>query len=434
MFLRRYWLLLIAASVIFLVHYTLAGQAVYGDGMGYFAHLHSWVFDRDLDFTNEFRHVYSPENNNSSLSKSAPDILFVDTLPDKKAANYYNPGIAALLLPFYLTADFVTVLGNTIGLPWIRNGYSDLYQIFSGLGGVIYTVAGLYLLEKILLKTGFSTKVSFLSVALIFSATHLFYYGSYDVLNSHFASFFTNILAWFLILSVKSKRGVFAAGLASGLAACVRPQDGMLLLVMAGYLRFTKTKYIRHYVVAFVLGFLPWIIFSTTVFGAFWKHTHVIYLWSRVGDGTLINWVASLFDARNGLFTKSPILLLSLIFLGLNRKILNKPIVLWTGIFFVIQHLIISFQLGWTAAAYGGRMYTSSLVFFTLLIAGLLERLWEKRGMIFTLVFGVVFVLLNWISMARFILVDRETSDGAGGVEKSTIQRIEKIQKYFGLP
>ena len=434
MFTRKYWLLLVSAAVVFLVHYSLAGQAVYGDGLGYFAHLHSWVFDRDLNFANEFRHVYSPENNNSSKPISAPDIAFVETLPDRSAGNYYNPGTAVLLLPFYLFADLISGLGNAIGLSLPRNGYADLYQIISGLGAVLYAVFGVYLLEKILKQTGFSEKVSFFSAILIFLGTHLFYYGSYDVLNSHFASFFANALAWWLIVSHKSKRGVIAAGLAAGLAACIRPQDGILIFAMAGYLWQTKSKYIPGFVLGLIPGLSMWLIFSSTVFGAFWKHTHVLYLWSRVGDGTIINWLSSLFDGRNGLFIKSPVLLVSLIFLGLNRKLLKKPVILWTGIFFVIQHVIISFQLGWTAAAYGGRMYTSSLIFFGLILAGLMEKLWEKRGTIFTLAFGVVFILLNWYSMARFILFDRETSDGKGGVEKSTLLRLQKIQNYFRLP
>jgi hypothetical protein len=430
---RRYWLLLVFGFGIFLGHYALAGQAVYGDGIGYFAHLHSWVFDRDLNFTNEFRHIYSPENNNSPNPISAPDVLFVNTLPDQSAANYYNPGMAMLLLPFYIAADLIANFGNLAGLPFQQNGYSDLYQIFSGLGAVSYSIAGIYLLEKILVSSGYSKKVSFLSAVLIYLATHLFYYGAYDVLNSHFASFFAGTLAWYLLLSRKSKIGLVMAGLAAGLSVCTRPQDGILVLVMAGFLWHTKSKHVSHFILGFIPGLILWLIFSTTVFGVFWKHTHVLYLWSRIGDGTIINWLASLFDARNGLFSKSPILLITLMYLILNLKLLKKPVILWTGIFFMIQHLIISFQLGWTAAAYGGRMYTSSLLFFALLLAGLIERLWDKRGKIFTLVFGLGFILLNCYSMVRFIFYERETSGENLGIEQSTQLRLKKLLPFIKI-
>src|SRR6185369_12161298 len=117
-----YLFLFFFASAIFLLHYLIAGQAVYGDGVGYYAHLHSWYFDHDFNYTNEYKHIYTPENNNNPKPLVSPVIQIVGITPDGRAENLYSTGVAILLFPFYTAADGVAIIGNSIGIPLARTG------------------------------------------------------------------------------------------------------------------------------------------------------------------------------------------------------------------------------------------------------------------------------------------------------------------------
>ncbi len=46
-------------SFAFLLHYWIVGQAVYGDGIYYYAYTRSLYKDHDLNFSNEFSHSYN---------------------------------------------------------------------------------------------------------------------------------------------------------------------------------------------------------------------------------------------------------------------------------------------------------------------------------------------------------------------------------------
>jgi len=50
---------------MFLGHFWLVGQAVYGDGRYYWAAARSMWIDHDLYLKNELRHHYSPVSNNT---------------------------------------------------------------------------------------------------------------------------------------------------------------------------------------------------------------------------------------------------------------------------------------------------------------------------------------------------------------------------------
>jgi hypothetical protein len=97
-------------------------------------------------------------------------------------------------------------------------------------------------------------------------------------------------------------------------------------------------------------------------------------------------------------------------------------------IFFLTQFVIITFQGGWEAAAYGGRMYISSLVFFGLVLGKFLLSFRKKsRGAVY--LFVAIFVVINFLSMAVFILRDKGAEGGTYGTEQRTIQRMEKFFK-----
>ncbi|EKD52562.1 MAG: hypothetical protein ACD_61C00304G0001 [uncultured bacterium] len=437
-----YSVLFALAILIFLTHYFVSGQAVYGDGIGYYSHLHSWVIDRDWDYTNEYRHIYDSEHNNAIEDTLSPSVQIVSTTPEGKAENFYGTGVAVLLLPFYLLAHLIALTINFFGAGISTLGYGDWYQILTGVGAVIYSFLGLFFLEKVINLTVQNRKISLISSVSIFLSTSLFYYSGFDVINSHFASFFLSALFFYLFLRKDCWEYSLLLGLIAGLMTITRPQDSIVVLIwclssLANYFSGKKPNHFRilmgrakKFLTGYIFAFSPMIIHWIILFGNPLNHPYWRGLVERVQSKPVIDIFGSFFNPVTGLFYRTPLLLVLFIyFLYLlirkeNLKNLKYPL-----LFFLGQFLIITVQGGWAAAAYGGRMYLSSLVFFALLLGKLLLQISKKR-MAWAYLFVGTFICLNLVSMMIFILRDKGVEGGKFGTEQRTIQRLKNLRIY----
>lgn len=437
--------LFIFSSIVFLGHYAIAGQAVYGDGIGYFAHLHSWVIDGDWDNTNEYKHVYSPDNNNTDEPKVSSVVQIVPTSKEGKAVNHFGPGMAFLLLPFYVFANLIANIGNTVGINFHANGYSDLYQIFSGLGAIVYVMFGLFILEK-LVNTFIKTPlVSRISVFTLFLSSNLFYYGSYNVINSHFASFFLATSFFYVLYKFKDAPSKhFLLGLIGGLMAANRPQDGFIVVVwlisvffkQRFSLDFKKLKKMAESSFVFALGFFATLSLSIVHllknYGTVSNRAYMQSFANQLNDWRSIDFTESLLNPTTGLFAKSPILIVVFVyFVYLAYKKRANALYFLAFVFFLGQLLIITAQGGWVAAAYGGRMYISSFVFFGLILGEFIKSFTERFGMKLVLLFISGFTILNFYSILRFTLYEKEASGGNVGIEEYTLERFNNLQEKF---
>jgi len=416
------------AVTIFLIHYVVSGQAVYGDGIGYYAHLHSWVIDGDWDYTNEYKHIYDHEHNNANTGVESSNVQIVSVAKNGKAENFYGTGVALILLPFYLLAHLLSVVANYLGANLSVEGYSDVYQIISGIGAIFYAITGVYFLEKIINLAVSDEKMSLISSVTLFLSSSLLYYGSFDVINSHFASFCLATIFFYYFLSYGNRNSLLF-GLIAGLMSGVRVQDSVIVIIWA--ISFWKNtnlfwKKLRKFVIGFSFALIPTMIHWYSVFGNPLEHTYLRSILNTYKAKTTPDILGSLFDPTTGLFIRTPLLLiLFLFFLYLSWKkeikLLFHPFV-----FFLLQFAIITIQGGWAAAAFGGRMYMSSLTFFGILLGMMVLRC-GKKGTSRIYLILLMFIILNFFSMAHFILRDKGAEGGLRGTEKRTQQRIQRI-------
>ncbi len=391
---------------MFLLHYALIHQAVYGDGIGYYAHLHAWVIDHHTDNTNEYLHIYSPKNNNASQPLHTDIVQIVKTDSKGKAQNFYSPGPALLLLPFFLLAHILAGVLHVIGVPIVMNGYSDIYQISTGLGAIVYAMCGLWFLEKILFIFTKHTSTSFAIAVLSWAASSLFYYTTYDVINSHFASFF--LVTGCVLFMLKNKKNLISfllTGFLIGFAGTTRPQDILIgvvwLIVVINELSVAAMLWCF---LGAVLGFLPEFLHTTFMYSNLLEHPYFVPVAHSSRSLLSIDWLGSLFHPTTGLFAKAPLFLLG--FCGAVWTFLKKKDVRIFALFcfFLTQYMIVSIQGGWFAAAYGGRMYISSTVFFAIGLAEL-YMLAQKRSMKYLFIaFCSLCVFVNMVSMLHFII------------------------------
>ncbi|KKT29369.1 MAG: hypothetical protein UW41_C0022G0014 [Candidatus Collierbacteria bacterium GW2011_GWC2_44_18] len=424
-----YLCLFLFAVLIFLIHYAISGQAVYGDGIGYYSHLHSWIIDRDWDYTNEYKHIYDHEHNNFDTGVESPVVQIVSTSESGKAENFYGTGVAVLLLPFYLLAHLISMALNLFGANLTTNGYGDWYQIFSGLGAIFYTVCGIYFLEKIIYFETRNSRISVVSAMTIFLSTNLLYYGSFDVINSHFASFFLATVFFYLFFNDKGSNNHLLLGLMAGLMTITRIQDSVIVILWVTEILRShnlKLKVVSKFLIGFLFGIMPLAIHWSMVFDNPLRQTYIRGLFETFQARQVPSILGSLFNPVTGLFTRIPLLaVLYIFFLYLVVKKEAKNL-LYPFSFLVMQFCIITVQGGWVAAAYGGRMYLSSMVFFGLLLGKLLLRISVKSLARVYLIVSL-FIVINFISISLFILRDKGAEGGEHGTEQRTLQRIQKF-------
>jgi hypothetical protein len=424
---KKYFFLFVFGCLVFLAHYKFSGQAVWGDGINYWAYLPSVYYDHDLDFEDEYRHIYTPENNNSANPKLAPQIQKTSITSVGKTNNPHPPGTAIVWFPAFIAAD---ILSSVFKLP--QNGFADMYQVFCGIWSVGITIIGLLLCEKVVHQITKNRQASFVSTVLIFLASPLLFYGSYDVLNSHFASFFLANLFWYLLLVKQNNWKVSVIlGVVVGLATLVRLQNSLLLIVAVVYVFWRKKMLIKYH--SLILGTTFLLTISPLFF--IWLNIYGIPIPAEYKNWWLqTNLLGSLFHKTNGLFSRTPILLISL--LGLKSFAdRSRRIAMLMFFFFFTQLIVITLHGGWSAAAYGGRMYTSSLPFFAISLSYLLIRIQKKWDNKILFYFSAFFVILNIISAMSFVLFEKEVNSGKKrGLEEHTQKRVENIiRKYINL-
>jgi len=433
-----YPLLIIISVFIFLSHYIIAGQAVYGDGIGYYSYLYSIVIDGDIDTTNEYKHIYTPFNNNSLNPEMSPVVQIVKASKEGKVENHFGMGVAILLTPFFISANALSILLNFIGVHVPAQGYSDIYQIFTGIGAVFYTILGIYILDRLLFHFLKDSYVGKLTITAIFFATNLLYYGSFDVINSHFASFFLSTLFFYILFIYKNDiKKTASLGFITGFILSVRPQDALVAVIWIIYALNNYKKNNKYYkkfgkeLLVFLLfaflGSLALVYNWTYTYGNPLNHPYLQATYQYMVNSNL-RLLDSFFNTSTGLLSTTPILIIPLIYfiyLIFSKKASIQIILL--SIFFTLQYIMITLQGGWQAAAYGGRMYISTLPFFAFLLAGFLKTLTLRYGKRISLIMVSVFILLNLFNMARFLLFNKQTEGVSLGTEQRTKERLKYL-------
>lgn len=361
--------------VVNILHTAVVGKSVYGDGRYYVSMLDSVVRDRDLDMANQFRMFSVIEPNTAN------------NIPAQK----YPIGFSILLVPLYIFLQYF-ITGYKI--------YPLFVQYVLSIYGSLTVVSGLFFLWLVHRKL-FGEKIALYSTISVALSTNLFFYGAIDTVNSHPYSFFLSSVMLAILFLQQSP---FPLGIFSGLLYLVRPQD--LVCSIPAFIQKSSVKRIIFLLIPITFAVLLQVIVNYRIFGTLLASG---YLQSgREGflhDG--FHPLEVLFSPKYGLFTVTPIIVLSLVglFIGKNTRILMKTGILFV---FILQLIIISAWSTWSqGASYSGRMFVSILPPLSLGLSGLyasLQKLWNGTFIIAMII--ISFSLLNMLSILRFLLIN----------------------------
>ena len=400
----RGWLVIAALAVALVLGFFALNAAAPGgrridriegmDAVVYFDVAHSLVFDRDLDLTNELRHVAPVANSWTSVQPATG-----------RPGSPYAIGYSLLTTPFLVLGTGMDALA---GRP--TDGYASAARTAYTLANVLFTGVGLLLLYDFLTQaarlfspgaprrvtagdrharpgTVSDTAISAWVVAIMLVATPVAYYAYGGM--AHAATFLLGsafLAAWVRAYDSTSVPRWAIAGLLGGVLSITRWQDiffvGTPLLVDLGSVRdwtapARRGAWLKSRTVYSVAAAACWIPQLLE-----WKSIYGHYLTVPQGGGFLEfppRFVPQvLFSSQHGWFLWTPIALLGVAGLVAGLRRLPQLFAPWLVVIACEVLLMGAMPTNWSGTDSFGQRSLTSLV--PLLALGTANLLWSTRG------------------------------------------------------
>lgn len=373
-------LFLIISCLVFLAHYFLIGQAVYGDGRFYYSYARSLAIQGDLDIKDELTHPFSPEGNN--LSGSKPE--------EFSGYPVQSLGPSLIWAPIIALQHQIALRSGLLA-----NGFSDVYQIAVGLASIFLTGLALHRLGNLIEKI-YSQKIAILTLLLTWAGSNLFFYTAIDNINTHFLSFSLASFALSEYLG-KKKPSLFLTGIMAGLAFQNRQMDIIFhaSLFLAYLWRGKRISGLFKFTVPFALVILPQLIVWRFQFGSL--------LPPMTGSGFWNFDPASIFNILvmppQGLLFTAPAMFLALLFLFSFK---TDRFIRFAGLSLIAFLAINTFWWSPTGgASFGQRFLIVYYPLLSLVLASLLKKVPSTKTFIFTAIITLLnlahtFIFLYW--------------------------------------
>jgi len=316
----------------------------------------------------------------------------------------YPMGLAILYSPFFVVGNLFTGMS---GFP--QDGLSLPYQVSIAMGGLVYTIIGIWFLRKILIRY-FTDTVSSLIMIILVLGTNYFELTAYDGAMPHNYLFMIYaIIIWLTIRWHEKPQWKFSIplGLLCGLSVLIRPTAGIIVFIpllwnlwdrnsWKGKVHLIRDNYLQVAAIALSLMFV--VSFQLV----YWKIHSGKWIYYSYEKGEELQWIAThiwkvLFSYKKGWLVYTPVMLFAILgFIPLwnKKKSLFTPVL----IFFVIDLLVVSSWPNWW---YGGSFSQRSMMEAYLLLAfplgAFLEWILNRKNTIKIPVFLLLsfFIILN---------------------------------------
>lgn len=384
-------IILLITILFFLFAFFIAKkQTIFADGAGYFSYPYELLKNGNLEYS----------------SSSSSKYFGVIKTPEYNL-NKYPIGTGLFLTPAFLAGDLV----NSLSTRFDHSIFSKNYQFFVGFFGILYLIAGLVFLQKVL-RSLFSKKASDLTLLAIALATNLTIYATVDASFSHIYSFLTiNAFIYFVLKCIKNFNYKNSAllGLSLGLVLLIRPSNAIVVLIpiIVVIPKLKKTSIFQFQNIKKIISILFFTLLTIFPQISYWQSitgNPIIFSYRGEHFNFLSPQIANvLFSFNRGLLTLSPILILSI--LGLNflrKKYLGLCIAVF--VFMIFNLIIISSWWMWDyGIGYGHRAFTDSLGIAALPMAALLENLTKSKYKFFLFAYIIICIITNFVFMIQYI-------------------------------
>lgn len=366
---KKYFVFFVISIIIFFSHALYTKHAIYGDGNGYYSYTQALYFERSLNF----KPVY-----NFLSNFQGRDYIFSRVFWPRQN-NPYPIGTGIVWLPSMFLMSFFSA-----------DRFSLVYELGPGITGIILMTAGLYFIEKNLLRY-YSKKAVFWTIIVLFLGSNIFYYTALEPALSHQPAFFLISLLLYLSGS-KKPLNPFIVGILSGLLSIVRLADVILLIPILLSLK-QNTKGWIYFSLGFILAASPQLINQSVQYGGVLVNP---YLNGQSGTWQVnpFHSLEYLFSPIRGLFIWTPIFVVGI--WGLIK--LKAKNILFT---FAAMWLVTSSWSSYLSAGFGQRFMFSSYPYLALGIA----FLFNKHKDLERFLYSIPFIVWNFTLLAGFYIL-----------------------------
>jgi hypothetical protein len=373
--------------VIFALTLPLANPWVRGDGVGYYAYARALLIQRNLDFAPDYQHANASfrEARLDDAGEPKPDFR----TPTGHLDNHFTIGPAILWSPFLILAHAGVLIAREFGSSGSADGFSAPYRLAMVFGTALCGFLGIFLAFRIA-KKFVDEQWALLAAIAIWWGSSIPVYMYFNPSWSHAHSAFAVALFFWYWLKTKDGRSArqwILLGAIAGLMLNVYYANAMLLtivaieavLVLSDAIRAGKSGVIPGllgsyllFSVTILICFSPTLISKQIVYGSPLETGYIpIDLW---------NWKSPyflqvLFSANHGLFSWTPLLLLSAIGIFLFwRKAprIGGPALCAALAFY---YFIASYPDWAGISSFGNRFFVSLTVLFVIGLAVLIEKI-----------------------------------------------------------
>lgn len=413
--------ILVVTLLVALVHFAgfsargVRPRIVRGDAVHYYVYVRSMVFDRDLDFENDYKSLYSLD-----FATAGPPPGFAwefARTPTGRVRNYMAIGTPLAWTPLYLLVTGALYCGSLAGSPWAVDGYGLAFQLVPDVTGLAAVALSLWF-TFVLGRELFGARPAMVGALGMFGGSSLLYYGLVSPSYSHAVS--AMAVSGFFLYWWRSRNsdgvGRYALlGALAGAAALVRWQDGILLATVlpdlvwqARRLHLTPARFARFAggrlaaaCLAALAAFLPQMVAWQLLYGQ--------PLTVPQGSG-FMRWGAPqvlsvLFSPRRGLCSWTPLTLVGLA--GIVRLRHRDTRLLWILVGFLVASTYINASVAdwWAGEAFGARRFVSCFPVFGIGLAALaaLDG-WRRRAVLAVVAVLVVSNMLLLLHYELFML------------------------------
>lgn len=351
------------------------------------------------------------------------DTLYqIMNMPDGGAVLKYSMGMSVFYAPFFFIGHAFALFFN-----YPADGFSAPYQCSIFVGGIIYTILGIWFLSKVL-RHFFADKLSGLILILIVFATnfpiHNAMYGQNAM--SHNILFFTySLILWLTIKWHETYKIKFIAYLAifCGLTILSRPSEVVCLLIplLWGVKNWKTLRDKITLLLKYKWQILLFVLVIATI-GSFqliyWKiHTGKFLYYSygaNAGEGFefLSPYIMQvLFSFRKGWLIYTPIMILAI--LGFIEMFKRNRAIFWALITYFIANLYIvsSWSCWWYAQSYSQRPLIPSYPVMAIALGYFMVWFFnQKRGL--KMGISIVIMIMLFLNMFQIIQFNSGVIDG----------------------
>jgi hypothetical protein len=351
------------------------GARLQSDGFYYFAYLRSIAFDRDVEFSNDYR----------LLGLGDKPHLFVPT-PTGYAQSAWTIGPAIVWSPFFAAAHPVASRLQAGGADVNTIGTSYPYRQAVCIAGLFYALLGCWFIWR-LTSVYFDRRLAAGAVALTVCGSFMLWYAVKEPSMTHapaMAGVAGFAWLWARTHGTRTLAGWAILGAIAGFITLIRWQNALFailpaweaaaLLLLAARrgdragLRSTIAAGLLFTACA-ALAFTPQMLAWKSIYGSYLAVSPV---------GPEIRWwdpqlVEILFSSRNGLFPWSPVLYLGAVGLALFawvKPAAGLPMIVAIA---AMVYFNASVQDWWGSAGFGGRRFDGTIPLLTVGVAAFVK-------------------------------------------------------------